>query len=120
MDIELAYDKTYEEFLPVYTRRFRGQARYHLSKLTRQNDTGTQKVAIIFHNYENAYTSNTRKLILIEEKEIIKGLEFEGYIVILIDFFKWNKMSMADVDAKGRIDYLRSLFEEKGLKFQAN
>lgn len=118
MDIELAYDKTYQEFMPVYKRKFRNEERYHSSKLSR-NDTDTQRVAIIFHNSEQSYTSNTKKLINVKLKENIKGLEFEGYIVIEIDYFKWNKMAMATANGQGRVEYLQSLFEEKGLKIQS-
>ena len=41
-------------------------------------------------------------------------LKLEGYKVVLIDYYDWNKMSMRDNASK--INYIRTLFEEQGIK----
>ena len=41
-------------------------------------------------------------------------LKLEGYKVVLIDYYDWNKMSMRDNASKQ--NYIRTLFEEQGIK----
>ena len=44
----------------------------------------------------------------------VNCLKLEGYKVVLIDYYDWNKMSMRDNASK--INYIRTLFEEQGIK----
>ena len=75
-------------------------------------DKSTERIAVVFYSGED-YTSNTKKLMGYRWRDV-KCLKLEGYKVVLIDYYDWNKMSMRDNASK--LNYIRNLFEEQGIK----
>ena len=119
MRFELCFDKECSEFLPIGDNFGKLgeksddnpiEIKARKTKLTA--DKSTERIAVVFYSGED-YTSNTKKLMGYRWRDV-KCLKLEGYKVVLIDYYDWNKMSMRDNASK--LNYIRTLFEEQGIK----
>ena len=122
MRFELCFDKECSEFLPIGDNHgkfceksddnvvFHNGIKVRKTKLTA--DKSTERIAVVFYTLED-YTSNTKKLMGYRWRDV-NCLKLEGYKVVLIDYYEWNKMSMRDNVSK--LNYIRTLFEEQGIK----
>ena len=115
MMFELCYDKVYSEFLPIGDDFDKvvpnSKEVFKVKKTKLKADESIERIAVcLFGVY--CYTSNTKKL-LGTPRRVVNSLKLEGYKVILVDFFEWNKMSMRDDKAK--FNYVLKLFEEQGI-----
>jgi hypothetical protein len=119
MRFELCFDKECSEFLPIGDNfgKFCEKSddnpieiKVRKTKLTA--DKSTERIAVVFYTGVD-YTSNTKKLMGYRWRDV-NCLKLEGYKVVLIDYYDWNKMSMRDNASK--LNYIRTLFEEQGIK----
>ena len=119
MNFELCFDKECSEFLPIgdnYGKPGENKddnpIEIKVRKTKLNADKSTERIAVLFYTGAD-YTSNTKKLMGYRWRDV-NCLKLEGYKVVLIDYYDWNKMSMRDNASK--LNYIRNLFEEQGIK----
>jgi len=113
-NLELCYDKNFNEFLPIGDDSNKIQEKVRKTKL--KPDESIDRIAVLFYQGFD-YTSNTKKLLGTRWRDV-HCLRLEGYKVILIDYFEWSKMSMRNEESK--LIYIGKLFEEQGIKIDKN
>ena len=120
MMFELCYDKVYSEFLPIGDDFdkvvLNSKEAFKVKKTKLKADESIERIAVCLFS-GISYTSNTKKL-LGTPRRVVNSLKLEGYKVILIDFFEWNKISMKDNKEKSY--YVLKLFEEQGIMVNKN
>jgi len=119
MNFELCFDKECSEFLPIgdnfgkfCEKSDDNPIEIKVRKTKLNADKSTERIAVVFYTGID-YTSNTKKLMGYRWRDV-NCLKLEGYKVVLIDYYDWNKMSMRDNASKQ--NYIRTLFEEQGIK----
>ena len=116
MMFELCYDKVYSEFLPIGDDFDKvvpnSKEAFKVKKTKLKADESIERIAVCLFS-GISYTSNTKKLLGSARRDV-NCLKLEGYKVVLIDYYDWNKMSMRDNASK--LNYIRTLFEEQGIK----
>ena len=119
----MCYDKEYKEFLPIAIGDGdfekivpNSKESFKVKKTKLKADESIERIAVCLYS-GISYTSNTKKL-LGNARRDLNCLKLEGYKVVLVDFFEWNKMSMRD--DKTKLDYILKLFEEQGIMVNKN
>ena len=109
MNFEMAFDKNTQDFCAV-TDFNESRSRVKKSKIN-QSPENIQHIAILQYNVLN-YKINSKVISAFKDVEMY-NLKNEGFTVIEISPFVWNRMGMDD--EKHRVEYLKTLFINQGV-----
>ena len=109
MNFELVFDKDKQQFVPITDEEEDFGA---LKSSNIKNAPKNLEHIAVFDKDEKLYTTNTKKLLPVPYRDFLSVAK-EGFTVICIEPWEWNKMCMSSGNA--RIEYFTKLLHDKGI-----